>query len=106
MFMSVSTEYVDLHQQVPYDVRLNITDGNQLNFSWTSVDSSCISISYNIDSTCDTCTMTTNTTAVTCPVPQLPTVCMFSIRSMICGQVGMPSHPLMVTLRGLLLTTV
>ena len=94
--------YVGPYQRVPGDLHLTIPNGNQLSFSWTSVDSSCLSISYNINSTCGSCPMTTNTTAVTCPVPQLPSVCMFSIRSVVCGQVGMPSNPLMLTLKGLL----
>ena len=101
-YHTILTQYVGPYQRIPGDIHLTITDGNQLNFSWTSVNSSCPSISYNINSNCGACPMTTNTTAAICSDPQLPSVCTFSIRSVVCGPVGMPSNPLMVILRGLL----
>ena len=96
---------VALCQQPPINVSLIDVNPRRLTFSWKSAvqESNCSmtsdSIGHDITSNCSTCSVSTRTTA-TCDV-LLPSECTFSIRNMVCGQTGMSSDPIRVTLKGM-----
>ena len=91
--------------QVPNDVQLTRVDTGQLTFTWTPVNSNCPSINYMATLDCGTCSIPMGTT-VNCSGLQLPGVCSFTVQTMVCGQVGAPSDPLTVTLRGIYIFTI
>ena len=92
----------------PTIVRLVGVSSEQLVFNWTSVDSDCSTLNYNIMSNCGSCinTTATTTTSVACSisvnVTDSITQCSFGVQSVVCGNVsGVPSTPLDMTLQGI-----
>ena len=64
------------------------------------MDSMCLSSDHNITSNCGTCHIASTTTAI-CSDFHLPSVCTFSVKRIVCGQVGMANNPITVTLKGI-----
>ena len=89
----------------PNDVHLADVRAEQVTFTWTSVSSSCSSVSYGITAdNCGICPATTSTTTVTCFDLQLstePVVCTFRVSSVVCDLTGNPSEPVVVTIKGM-----
>ena len=93
----------------PIDIHLVIVSPEHLVFSWTSVQSNCSTLQYNIDSDCGTCLDVIEKTVnlVTCSfdlsaVIESTMLCSFGISSVICGNIsGNLSAPLDVILKGI-----
>lgn len=86
----------------PNDVRLVDIQPGEITFNWTSVDAQCDSLSYNITSfNCGDCPPTTSNTNVTCTnVVALGQVCTFLVQTVVCGNIGILSHPTTAILKG------
>ena len=93
--------YTDTQLQQPTVV--SSMAGVQLNFTWTVVNLDCNSVdSYQITASgCGDCPVATETTSALCSALQMPAVCRFSVQSMVCGEVGMPSNEVTVSVRGI-----
>ena len=90
----------------PISVHLVDIHSGQAVLKWTPVDSTCVSIGYNITSNCSICSpMTRNLTTSSCPVPQPTTdviVCVFSVQGVVCDNlIGTSSSSVVVTLQGI-----
>ena len=87
----------------PNDVRLADVQPGQITFNWTSVDALCDSLSYNIiSSNCGQCLLTTTNTTATCTgVVASGQVCTFIVQTVVCGIIGILSHPTTVILKGI-----
>ena len=75
-------------------------------FNWTSANSNCSTLQYNVTTTseCGACPTVTNTTTATCSGIQLTTdavLCHIRISSRTCNLVGNPSLPTTVSLKGI-----
>ena len=90
-------------KQVPKSVSLTNVASGQLTFTWNTVNSTCPSLNYDTSSNCTnwTCVVTTDTTSAICSGLQLPSVCTFTVQTEVCGQVGLPSEPITVKIRGM-----
>ena len=88
--------------QIPRDVQLTRVGTGQLTFTWTLVNSSCLSINYMATLDCGTCSVAMDTTTAICSGLQLPSVCNFTVQTLVCGEVGAPSDTVTVILRGIL----
>ena len=86
----------------PDDISLSeIRPGPELKFNWTRKN--CLMISYSITSDCGNCpTSTAINTAVCINVPIDDRVCLFAVRTVVCGNIdGTQSNSLSVTLKGM-----
>ena len=86
---------------MPNNVKLTRVDTGQLTFTWTSVNFRCPSINYMATLDCGTCTVAVGDTTATCSGLLLPNVCTFTVQTVVCEQVGAPSDPVTVILRGM-----
>ena len=87
----------------PNDVRVVDVQPGQITFNWTSLDTECDSLSYNIISyNCGRCPSTTSNTSVTCTnVVALGQVCTILVQTVVCGNTGILSQPTTVMLKGI-----
>ena len=87
----------------PSDVRVVDVQPGRITFNWTSVNTECDSLSYNIIShNCGTCPHSTSNTSVTCTnVESLGQLCTFLVQAVVCGNTGIISHPTTVKLKGI-----
>ena len=87
----------------PNNVQLTNVQPGQITFNWTSVDTLCDSVSYNIiASNCGQCPSTTNNTTATCTdVVASGQVCTFIIQAVVCGTItGSQASPTTVIMEG------
>ena len=88
----------------PTNVQLVDVNSKQLVFNWSSEESNCSTLQYNIDSDCGICTNTV-TTFATCSIDLSAitnNMCTFAIQSVVCGNIsGILSDPLSITLKGM-----
>jgi hypothetical protein len=89
----------------PNDVRVVDVQPGRITFNWTSVDTECDSLSYNIISyNCGMCPFNTSNTSVTCTnVVALGQLCTFLVQTVVCGNTGNPSRPTTVMLKGIII---
>lgn len=93
--------FIELYERAPSGVMLtNVIAMNELTFSWNSVDPNCLPDDQNIMFGCGSCQAASGTTA-TCTDLQIPSTCDFSVQNVVCGEIGSPSDPISVTLRGM-----
>ena len=91
----------------PSNIQLISVSSEQVVFNWTSVESNCSTLHYNIMSNCGTCPHTIESTAnsVTCFIDLSAsagniTLCAFGVQSVICANIsGNFSTPLNLTLK-------
>ena len=75
----------------PSSIDLTVQLSN-ITFTWNPVTPYCSSVQYYITSNCGLCPQNfTYTTTTTCFYQQIPSMCIFSIQTQICGFVGNPS---------------
>ena len=94
----------------PNNISLVRVEQGVLTFSWSSYGPECTSVFYGISSNCGSCPNSTYATSVNCSVLEqllssdIELTCSFSVHSEICGYVGQLSDPVVVTLKGKIIT--
>ena len=90
---------VSAYLQEPIEVTLTEVNMEDLVFTWMPLSTPCSTIMDSIfTSDCGTCRIATENEAI-CTNLLIPSVCTFSIHSVICGQIGRTNNSIMVTLK-------
>ena len=89
----------------PLNVQLIRATPEELTFNWSSVEPSCSTLQYRIESNCGICTTNSQLTAsATCSIEMstiTDNVCKFSVKSVVCNDItGSMSVPVNVSLKG------
>jgi hypothetical protein len=89
-----------VYLQEPSGVIVSSVNMTEITISWTEVNSPCSgSVSYSVASNCSSVTCTTRRNEATCSNLPIATICSFSIRSAVCGQMETVNNAITVTSR-------